>query len=46
MPILALLSIECKICKSVDYNIISVAETKARKLNFMGCICELIAIIL
>lgn len=46
MPILALLSIEYKICESVDCNIISVAETKARKLNFMGYICEWIRIIL
>lgn len=46
MPILALLSIEYKICESVDCSIISAAETKTRKLNFMGYICKLIGIIL
>lgn len=46
MPILALLSIEYKICESVDRSIISAAETKTRKLNFMGYICKLIGIIL
>lgn len=46
IPILALLSIEYKICESVDCSIISAAETKTRKLNFMGYICKLIGIIL